>query len=241
MGTKDRLMTNTKRAVRHMSPRHMIKSHISGRTMRNYAEKVGLVYFGNIGRNEEDQRLIRGHTVSPTHIDNHYCVGTVRGYDVAMVVRNDVVPIGAGQTERCHWLIVTFDLLTKYELPHIYIGHRSRQNVYVAAHRQLMELPLGAYNQYPSKFLNNYSIYGAPAHHTIIERLINPQIAEIIQSHFSAASVEIEDNTVYLYIESRYPTEAIIEKMVSNGLWFAANIDAMLSPQPGPAADDNEQ
>lgn len=215
-----------------MSPRHIINTQISARAIRAYAEKVGLVYFGGIGHGDDDHRLIRGHTVSPTHVDNHYCVGTIRGYDVAVVARNDVVGIGGGQQERCHWLIVTFDLHTTYELPHIYIGHRSRHGAYIAAHSQLIQLNLGTYNQYPTKFLSNYSIYGMPAHHVIIERLLNPQIAEIILSHFSAASIEIEDNTVYMYVESRYPSESVLEKMVSNGLWLTANIDAMLAPQP---------
>lgn len=234
MGVRSRIKLRTKRAIRHMSPRHIIRTRISARAIREYADKVGMVYFGAVNPSDEDHRLVRGHTVSTTHMDNHYCVGTIRGYDTAVVARNDVIKLANGSEQRCHWLIVTFDLHTKYELPHIYIGHRSRHGVYTASYGQLTPLTLGAYGAYPPKFLEHYSVYGIPAHATIIERLIHPQFAEVIDQHFHNASIEIEDNTVYVYIESRYPNETTLEKMVSNGVWFAENIDARLAPVEAP-------
>lgn len=232
MGAKERVKIRTKRAVRHMSPRHIIRTRLSARILRNYADKVGLVYFGSVNQTDDEHRLVRGHTVSATHLDDHYSVGTIHGYDVAVVLRNDVVQLSKGGEQRCHWLIVTFDLHTKYDLPHIYIGHRSKQAVYQASCSRLMPLSVGTLVHYPANFTANYSVYGVPAHATTIERLITPQIATIIMSHFADASIEIEDNTVYLYVESRYPNETILEKMVSNGLWLANNIDAMLAPRP---------
>lgn len=232
MGARDRVVVRTKRALRHMSPRHIIRTRLSARMLRRYADKVGLVYFGAVNQGDDEHRLVRGHTVSATHMDDHYSVGTIHDYDVAVVLRNDIVRVGKGREQRCHWLIVTFDLHTKYDLPHIYIGHRSKQEIYRASYSQLMPLPVGTLVQYPANFTANYAVYGTPAHALTIERLITPQIATIIMSHFAEASVEIEDNTVYLYVESRYPNETILEKMVSNGLWLANNIDAMLAPRP---------
>lgn len=232
MTAQNRLALKTKRAIRHMSPRHIIRTRISAKAIREYADKVGLVYFGAVSPSDDDHRLVRGHTVSTTHLDNHYCVGTIRGYDTAVVARNDIVRTAKGSEQRCHWLIVTFDLHTKYELPHIYIGHKSRHGAYTASYDQLVPLTLGTYGAYPAAFLHEYAVYGVPSHAEVIERLISPQFAAVIQQYFQHASVEIEDNTVYVYIESRYPNETTLEKMVSNGLWLAENIDARLAPPP---------
>jgi len=232
MGARERAVVRTKRALRHMSPQHVIRTRMSARLVRRYADKLGLVYFGAVNQSDDEHRLVRGYTVSATHMDSHYCVGTVHGYDVAMVLRNDVVRLGKGREQRCHWLILTFDLHTKYDLPHIYIGHRSKQAVYEASYSRLMPLSVGTSGSYPAQFASNYAVYGVPAHALTIEQLITPQIATIILSHFAEASIEIEDNTVYLYVESQYPNETIVEKMVSNGLWFANSIDAMLAPRP---------
>ena len=58
-----------------------------------------------------------------------------------------------------------------------------------------------------------------------IERLISPQIASVITSHFNKISIEIERNTVYLYSENEQPNEVQLERILSNALWLAEAID----------------
>lgn len=215
-----------KRALRHMRPTHIVKKRLTRGVIESFAEKVGLVYFGYVDQRDDDHRLVRGHTVSPTHQDNHYCIGTVRGYDVMLVLRNDVVRTRTGKEERCHWLIYTIDLHVKTDVPHCYIGHRSRDNIFAAYYEQLHPLAIGGLGTYPHAFLSAYTIYGSATHTLLIERLINPQVAEVIAAHFQGVSVEIVDNAVYLYIESTRPTEVQLEKMLSNGLWLAEAIDS---------------
>jgi hypothetical protein len=119
------------------------------------------VYFGYVDQRDDDHRLIRGHTVSATHQDNHYCIGTVRGYDVMLVLRNDVIRVPSGKEKRCHWLIVTVDLHTKTDVPHCYVGHKSRDDEFAASYRQLHPLAIGGLGRYPHAFSSNYTVYGA--------------------------------------------------------------------------------
>jgi hypothetical protein len=56
-------------------------------------------------------------------------------------------------------------------------------------------------------------------------------MAMVIASHFVRSSIEIEDGTIYLYIESERPDEALLEKMLSNGLWLAEQIDEAYRPR----------
>jgi len=197
-----------RRALRHMTPSHVVKMRLTRRAIMKFAEKIGLMYFGFVDQRDDDHRLIRGHTVSETHQDNHYCVGSVKGYDVMLVLRNDVVEIPRDNQheERCHWLIVTVDLHTKYELPHCYVGHHNRDHIFRASFEQLNPLLLGSLHQYSHKFLSEYTIYAKAMHAIEIEQTITPEMSEVIAEHFAGASIEIEDNTLFMYIESQRPS-----------------------------------
>ena len=227
-----RLSLRTKQVLRHMTPRHVVRSRITRSTLRRFAEKVGLVYFGYVDQRDDDHRLVRGHTVSSTHADNHYCVGSIRGYDVVLVARNDTIRAKHSQTyERCHWLIATVDLHTRYELPHFYIGHGSRRSAFEASFGQLIPLQIGTFGTYPHDFTSNYTVYGMASHALEIEQIIVPGVAGVIASHFRSASIEIEDNCLYLYIESQHPSEEVLEKLISNALWLADTLDTALAPR----------
>lgn len=228
MSARHRFNVRFQRALRHMTPLHIARTRITKRAIMNFAEKVGLVYFGYVDQRDDEHRLIRGHTVSETHQDNHYCVGTVHGYDCMMVLRNDTIspPGNSHASKRCHWLIVTVDVHTKSDIPHCYIGHQNRDHAFRASYEPLNHLALGSLHQYSPHFLSEYTVYAQATHAVEIERILTPQVSQVISEHFSGASIEIEDNTVFLYIESPRPTEAVLEKMLSNGLWLAECIDA---------------
>ena len=233
MTTGERIKLRMKRALRHMTPVHIVRSRMTQRTITRFAEKVGLVYFGYVDQKNDEHRLVRGHTVSATHLDSHYCIGTVKSYDVILVSRNDVVRLPTDKTKevRCHWLIYTIDLHTHTEIPHFYVGHHSRDAVFAASYEQLYPLALGALDSYPAQFNSQYTVYGTAGHLLDIERTVTPAMTEVIAAHFAGASFEIEDGTIYLYIESERPSEALLEKLLSNGLWLAQSIDAIYAAQ----------
>lgn len=228
MGAKDRAKIRIKRALRHATPVHVVRTRITKQIISNFAEKIGLVYFGYMNHKSDDARLVRGHTVSRTHLDNHYCVGTVNGYDVTLVLRNDVVRTRSGKLERCHWLIYAIDLRTKQSVPRFYIGHQSRDAVFAASYEQLYPVALGYGATYPAKFMSDYTVYSSATHAMQIELLLSPHTAEVMVNEFRNASVEVQDNTLYLYVESERPSEATLEKLLSNGLWLAQTIDESL-------------
>lgn len=224
--SRKKLLARTKRVFRHMTPGHMVRSRMISGIIRNFADQVGMVYFGSVHASDDEHRLVRGHTVSHTHIDNHYAVGTTRGYDIALVLRNDIVLTARHHHEqRCHWLIMTIDLHTKTGLPHFYVGHRNRDSAFYASFEQLSPLYIGGLGAYPHHFTQEYTVYGQATRTIDIERVVTPAMAEVIITHFDDASFEIEDNTIYMYIESQRPTTAQLEKLLSNGLWLAEQID----------------
>ena len=68
-----------------MTPRHIVRSRMTSSAVRKFADSLGMVYFGLVNQRNDEHRLVRGHTVSATHRDDNYCVGTIRGYDTCLL------------------------------------------------------------------------------------------------------------------------------------------------------------
>lgn len=221
------LAVRLKQAGRRATPVYMLQSGHTRRVVNRFAEKVGLVYFGHVSSSDEDRKLVRGHTVSATHVDDHYAVGTFKGYDIAMLIRSDTVRTGEGRARRYHWLIMTFDLHVPSDVPSFYVGHRSRDDYYqaVAAARG-GNSRLADQASYPSQFLAHYKLYTSPDRVLDVERLVTPDVSEVIATNFRGASLEVSDNTLYLYIERERPDEELLGKMLANGVWLAEIIDS---------------
>lgn len=226
MTVRNRRILRIKRAFRHMTPRHIVRSQITSRAVRRFADTLGLVYFGSVDQRDDEHRLVRGHTVSATHRDDNYCVGSVHGYDVVLVSRNDVITTKSHHQQRCHWLICAVDLHSKKDVPHLYIGHLSREDAFAASYEQLRHVEVGATASYPHQFISNYNVYCMPGSLVDVESIITPQIAEVIAVHFGGMSVEIENNTLYGYIENEHPRAPLLERIVSNAIWLAESIDS---------------
>lgn len=230
MDARGRFKVNTKRAIRHLNPKYIVKSRQAKSVIDRFVTNLGLVYFGMVDHRDDDHALIRGFTVSATQRDENYSVGSLQGYDVALVTRNDVIKLrGAFMERRCHWVILTLDLHTSHDIPHFFIGHRTHQEQFLSSFKPLQPLSIGSLASYPSDFVRDYAVFGKSTHAVEIEHILSPAIASVIASHFGQVSVEIEHGTVYLYLESQYPTRQQLDLLVANGLWLAQNLDASIA------------
>src|SRR5258706_294200 len=75
-----------------------VRGFVTKHAVKQFADKFHLVYFGHVNPRDDDYELVRGVTVSTTHIDNHYTVGTVEGHDLIFVERGDKLYIYASKT-----------------------------------------------------------------------------------------------------------------------------------------------
>jgi hypothetical protein len=210
-----------------MNPARIVRTLLTRRVIQKVTGKYGLVYFGRVDHNEDGVAIVRGHTVSPSQIDNHYSVGTIQGYDVTFVQRNSLVLMLDKTEQRCHWLIVSIKLKSSSMLPHVYVGPSGDDKMFQASYTQLKPLSLGNIMEYPHKFTDNYSVYGRPSDTLDVEWLLPPSSCTVIADYFSAMPFEVEDNTLYIYNENQHPTGAALDKMLENGVWLAKTIDAL--------------
>lgn len=211
-------------------PAKVLQSRLHAKVYRQFAQRLGLVYFGYVDQRSDEHRLVRGLTMSAKHRDDHYCIGYYESYDVLLVERTDTIRFPGKPKRGYEWIIMTFDLHTTVDLPHIFLGLHTHSDTFYAhlftKFSKLSKAPLGTFGAYDAGFMNRYSMYTEPAQSIQAEKLIDPQVAATIGAHFGSLTAEITDGCLYLYAENQRPTIHLLEKMLRYGAWLASAVDA---------------
>lgn len=207
-------------------PRSLLpRTKMMRRLVERFADRAGLVYFGSVSQRSDEHHIVRGLTVSTKHIDDHYCIGTVHGYDVVFVERTDSIQKG----KHHRWHIMEFDLKTQSDLPHMFIGSSSHgygfHHLLQTKYPKLTPAGMNVTSTYPDNFTSHYSVYVTPSHVIDAERIITPQVAEKIGAHFKGLVIEITGDALYVYSEKSHLSSELLDVMLANGVWLARAID----------------
>jgi hypothetical protein len=226
-------------ALKSFMPAKIIQSQLHRRVFTQFAEKLGFVYFGYVDQREDEHRLVRGLTVSGTHRDNHYCIGSFNGYDVTIVERTDTLHFPGKPSKNHTWIIMAFDLHSIRDLPHVFMGLHTHSDTFYShlftkfAH--LTRVPLAAAGTYEARFLQHNTLYSEPSQFHAVESLITPDVAKIVSDHFGSLTFELIENCLYVYTEHQLPTPQLLERMIKNGAWLARVIDDAGTEKETPA------
>lgn len=197
---------------------------------RAFANHYDLVYFGRIHQEDEDQRMVHGVTVSTQHNDEHYCVGTVNGYDIILLKRTDTLTqANSTRTEKYSWLIMQFDLHTSYDLAHVFIdgGHHNEvfyQTLFVKFAR-LMKVDKAQFGEQGQKFADTFTIYTPPDALDEAPVIIDSEIGTTMAQHFAHLDFEWFQDRLLVYSTGRLPTKHLLEHMLRAGLWLSEILD----------------
>ncbi|MDB5162343.1 MAG: hypothetical protein JWM52_851 [Candidatus Saccharibacteria bacterium] len=205
--------------------RHLPITRSRGAVLKKFAKKIGLVYFGVVDQHIDEHDVIRGLTVSTTHVDDHYTVGAYDGYDVSLVDRFDIVVDRHNVSSEHTWTILRLNLDKSEALPHLFLyplGQKTKAyNKFFEAthHLQVVNsLFQGAHSQ---EFHNRYSIYTSSSHALSLEELLTPTVTQTIAATLWPHAIEILDNKLYLYIIETKLSETLLETGLSSVLWLA--------------------
>jgi len=197
--------------------------------IKKFTSKVGLVYFGSVNQHEDDNRLVRGFTVSQSHEDQHYSVGTVGDYNVTLVDRSDAVWGDDGEIVVHNWIIIAIDLHTKQDLPHIFIGALNHAikpyQTFFKTYPAIKEVHLGTFENYSIDFTSRFKIFARPNMAIKAEKLLPFSAARVLGAHFWPLSAEQNEHVLYIYSTSQRISTGLLETMIENGLWLAAHLD----------------
>lgn len=215
--------------LKALMPAKVLQSRMHQRVFMQFAERLGLVYFGYVDQRADEHKLIRGLTMSARHRDNHYCIGHYDGYDVMLVERTDTIRFPGKPARPVDWIVMTFDLHTRADVPHIFLGLHTHSDTFYAhlftKFSQLVKVPLGTFGAYDPAFVDRYAVYTEPSQAIAAQQLFDQGITAAIAKHFGGLTFELIDGCLYLYAEHQRPTQALLDKMIKYGAWLAKSID----------------
>jgi len=238
-------MKRSKRILRLLTLQQLRNFLGSSASARRFADRYDLIYFGSVGRDDES-RLVKGVTVSNTHRDSHYLVGTAYNRDIIFLQRTDSLhSANQKKLEAYTWNILAIDLKPFMQLPHVYIEGRTRhgRGFYEAlamTKREFSELPLNFLSNYDPLFSDKFVIR-LPASATLeLPYLLPPERAAIMAHHFSSFDFEWHDDVLYVYFLSSRPTLTQLEHMLKAGVWLSDELEAAVQLQLNPMGQPEE-
>ena len=212
--------------LRHYSP--LLRAR--GKAIKKFAKKVDFVYFGAVDQHTDEHEIIRGLTVSTTHRDAHYAIGSYDGYDVSLVDRFDVGVDSANKPTEHTWLIFQVTLRDT-SLPHVFfkpLGHSpSAYNKFFTAFNTLHVINEVFNDSHSHEFHARYDVYGLATHALPFEETLTSQVTQTIAARFWPHAIEVFDGKLYVYItEHRRPElEAVLGPTLEAAVWLASVLD----------------
>lgn len=233
--------------MRRLSFFNAIKKVFNSETsvFRNFASHFDMVYFGRVHQDDDDQQLVRGITVSNQHLDEHYCVGTVQGFDVILLKRTDkmILP-NTTRTESYKWVLLQLDLHQTYDHPHVFIdgGHHNEafyQNLFIKFSR-LMKVDKALMLGEP-RFSDKFTAYTPPDALDELPEIMRSGVGETMATHFAHLDFEWFQDRLIVYSTGKMPTKHLLEHMLRAGIWLAGVLDThakqKLAAHGGAASD----
>lgn len=224
---------NSRKRVRKiigaLSPHHVAKQLSAARVYRDIAQVYGLVYFGSVSASDDEYEMVRGLTVSADHKDQHYCVGTVEGYDVILLERADQLTFPGKQPVSYKWTVLQIDL-RDVTLPHVFIDTRQHQSAFYdvlfAKFARLQAMDSNLFADHDPRFANTFTVYTTPTDQADMIQLLSPDITATLGHHFSHFDFEVFDDRVIVYSSNRVPSKQLIDHMLRAGIWLAREIES---------------
>ncbi|RWZ78763.1 MAG: hypothetical protein EOT05_03375 [Candidatus Microsaccharimonas sossegonensis] len=199
-----------------------------GKVLRKFADKIGLVYFGTVDQHEDEHEVIRGLTVSTTHKDSHFAVGSFDDYDISLVDRFDVSYDVHHKVIKHSWVILQVSLQNK-ELPHIFfkpIGHSpAAYNRFFTAFHTLHIINDVFNENHPIEFHHRYELYGLATHVVTLEKTLNSRVTQTIAARFWPHAIEVHEGKLYVYITEPRLSEAMLAATLQASTWLAGVLD----------------
>lgn len=197
---------------------------------RAFAEQYDLVYFGRLHQEDDDQRIVRGITVSRQHVDNHYCVGTVQGYDIVLLKRTDKLEqANTSHTEKYDWVLMQIDLHTDYDHPHVFIDGKHHNELFYQTmfvkFARLMKVDKSLFGDENTAFVQRFSAYTPPDSLDELPQIVTATVGDTMAAHFAHLDFEWFQDRLIVYSTGGMPTKHLLEHMLRAGLWLADILD----------------
>lgn len=202
----------------------------SRKLFRAACERYDLVYFGAVSQRSDEHQLVRGFTMSPRHVDRHYCVGTVSSHDVILFQRTNTLSFPDKPSKAYTWTILQVDLRARQPAHVLLNGHRYDAMVYndiFAKFQGYCQYTEQMFAGHDPLFLQSFRVFGAPQYIDHILSMLPLATTSVLAHHFRTFDYEVYGDRLIVYHAGSSPTEATLEMMFRAGIWLAQQLDPM--------------
>lgn len=202
------------------------------RVIKQFCNKYHLVYFGHVDAQEDEHQLVRGVTVSTSHKDDHYSVGTYNGHDLIYVLRRSTLTFPGQEPSTYKWLILQVDL-KRGGMPHIFIDAKRHDQMFYA--NLFVKVPnfqdvTDTLQQRDPRFASKYTAIALPNQYERWGHVFIPEITGTIVEHFGQFDFEINDDHVLIYAIPNVVNLNLLQEMLRAGIWLADSLDQLKIP-----------
>lgn len=210
----------------------VVRSVATQRVVRSFANDHGLVYFGNVDQHEDEHRLVHGVTLSKDHRDRHYCVGSLRGYDVILLQRTDTLHYPNQPPKHYTWTIMQFDMrVPETTFQHILIdAHHHDETFYntlALKFNKLRHIDPASFAGHEPGFINGYRVMAEAAIYPQLPFLLRPDITASLSQHFRHLDFEVQGEHLLVYASNTITTRSTLEHMATAGVWLAEYLETV--------------
>ncbi len=208
---------------------HVIRELAARKIFKQFAAKHHLVYFGHVDPRDDEYELVRGVTVSTTHVDSHYTVGTIEGRDLLLVQRSNTLVFPGKKPVHYTWLIAQIDL-KRTDLPHMFIDvHQHDEVFYASLFARLPQFQdlTNLFRERDPVLAKRGKVFGFPQYYAEIEASLPEFITSTMVKEFKQFDYELHGDKLYVYASKTRPASPILLDMVRVGVWIADEIDQL--------------
>lgn len=200
------------------------------KVFRDACQLYDLVYFGYVSQHSDEHQMVRGFTLSPSHTDQHYCVGTVSGRDIVLMQRTDTISFPAKPSRAYTWLVLQVDLNRTMPVHMLLNSCRYDEVMYDSLLARLSHLhtfEAAALARYDQAFTSKFHVFAPLSRSDEAFALLNQETVSILGHHFAGFDYEIIGDELIISLPTASPTPKDIEHIIKSGIWFAGQLDGM--------------
>lgn len=195
---------------------------------KDACNRYDLIYFGTVNQQTDEHEMVRGVTLSTSHKDSHYCVGSIQGWDVILLERTDTISFPGKPTKDFRWNILQVDLKSAI-LPHVLLDANHHNETFYAQlftkFIRLTHADVSIFAEHDPLFSNRYSIYTPPDTLDSLTTLFPLDTTTVIGNHFSQFDYECFQDRLLVYAPDHIPTRQLLDHMIRAGLWLANELE----------------
>jgi hypothetical protein len=196
------------------------------RTFQSLCQEFQLVYFGHIDRHRDEDIVIRGATLSQSHRDEHFCVGTVQARDVVLLKRSDTVTSIQHPSTGLSWYVLQIDT-RRHDLPHVILDGRRQPPAYYerlyTTHNRLGRVDPTSLQV--AKFTQQFDTLTTPDGLGSVLSFLTPQVMSQLGHHFHQFDYEWFQDRLIIYAPNPKASNGLLRNMLQVGLWLADQLD----------------